>query len=351
VTKTYLPLAAKEVEDLQPQACFELGQWYRELAKKASASAKTAMFQRARPYYDRFLAEAKEGTSDAPSLIQARLALQAIDAELQRSLKWINILQLVDSTKHALTGTWLSRSGQIGAETDFIASILVPVRPKGNYELQVKFNRAKGSEGLAINLPVGGHAVALIFSRAGGKVGGLGFVDGKAVLDEGNPASVKPSPLANRRTHVVDVKVTVSGSEARIHAKLNGSKFVEWKGSPTALSVAEKWHVPGPAAFGLGIHESAVAFSAINLKAPADQIERLTTEQVASAKKQAGYTTEELSAIERKRRAEEAANRAEEIRERIRDAMDRWGGRGDWGRGRGDWGRGRGDRGGGGRGR
>lgn len=347
VTRTYLPLAAKRVEQVQPQACFELGQWYRELAKTAPANAGTAMLLRARRYYERFLAEAKDGTGSDQSLILAQVALQAIDTELQRSLKWIPLLPLVDTTKHALTGTWQSRSGQVGAETDYVASLLVPVRPKGGYELQIKFNRATGSEGLAINLPVGGHAVALLFSRDAGKIGGLGFIDGKPIHDDGNPASVKPSPLSNRRTHVVDVKVTVSDSEARIHAKLNGSKFLEWKGSPSALSVAEKWHLPGPAAFGLGIHESAVAFSAVNLKAPADQIERLTAEQIASLKKQAGYSSDELAAIERKSRIDEAAKRAEEIRKRIQEARDRWG----WGRGGGDRGGGKGGGGGGGRGR
>ena len=348
VTKTYLPLAAKQMEELQPQACFELGQWYRELAKTATANAGTAMLQRARCYYERFLAEAQAGTTSDPSLVQARMALQAIDTELQRSLKWIPLLPMVDPTKHALTGTWLSRSGQVGAETDFVASLLVPVRPTGSYELQVKFNRAKGSEALAIGLPVGGRAAALLFSRDAGKVGGLGLVAGKAVHDEGNPASVKPSPLSNRRTHVVDVKVTISNDEASIYVKLNGSKFVEWKGSLSALSVSERWHLPGASAFGLGIHESAVAFSAVNLKAPADQVERLTTEQIASVKKQTGYTSEELARIEQNRRAEEAAKRAEDIRDRIKDAMGRWGR--DGGRGGGGGG-GKGGGGGGGRGR
>jgi len=349
VTKTYLPLAAKEVEDIQPQARFELGQWYRELSKKAPPNMKMAMLRRARRYYDRFLAEAKDGTGSDQSLLQARVALEAIEAELQRNLKWIALLPRVDTTGHALTGTWLSRSGQIGADTGYVASVLIPVRPKGSYELQVKFNRAKGSDGLAINLPVGKYAVALIFSRTGGTLGGLGFIDGKPLQDASNPAVVKPSILANRRAHIVDVKVTISDDEAHIYVKRNGGKYVEWKGSPSALSVAERWHLPGPAALGLSIYESAVAFSAVNLKAPADQIERLTTEQVASVKQQAGYSAEERAEIERRRRIEEAAKRAEEIRKRIQEARDRWG----WGRGggnRGGRGGGKGSGGGGGRG-
>ena len=53
--RTYLPLSAKPVEELQEAACLELGNWYAELADKASAAGKGVLLGRAKGCCERYL--------------------------------------------------------------------------------------------------------------------------------------------------------------------------------------------------------------------------------------------------------------------------------------------------------
>jgi len=54
--RTYVPLAAKPADNVEPAACLELGDWYRRLADKSAGGAKVAMLCRARGWYQAFLA-------------------------------------------------------------------------------------------------------------------------------------------------------------------------------------------------------------------------------------------------------------------------------------------------------
>jgi len=53
--RTYLPLAAKPVADLDEIACLELANWYADLADKASAAGKGILLGRAKEAAERFL--------------------------------------------------------------------------------------------------------------------------------------------------------------------------------------------------------------------------------------------------------------------------------------------------------
>lgn len=53
--RTYLPLACQGLADLNEQQCHELGKWYAELAKEASAFGKPRVLTRAAGYLDKFL--------------------------------------------------------------------------------------------------------------------------------------------------------------------------------------------------------------------------------------------------------------------------------------------------------
>ncbi len=50
-----VPLAAKKPADLTEKDCLELGDWYKQLAAKASAAGKPTALARAKTYYDRYL--------------------------------------------------------------------------------------------------------------------------------------------------------------------------------------------------------------------------------------------------------------------------------------------------------
>ena len=82
--RTYVPLAARPVGEVAPDACRELGDWYyKVLAPKAAASARWQMVLRAKGYYERFLTA--EGEADDLHRAKVRVALHQINrAEAKR---------------------------------------------------------------------------------------------------------------------------------------------------------------------------------------------------------------------------------------------------------------------------
>ena len=137
--RKYVPAAAKGVEAAPELACQELGEWYRSLGETAPATAKAAMYARAKAYYERFLA--LHPTEDLARMT-ASLALRKVEAELAklggapaptatakapspskptpapsgktiRTGQWVDLVPLVDLSRHAVKGTWEQRDGTL----------------------------------------------------------------------------------------------------------------------------------------------------------------------------------------------------------------------------------------------
>ena len=82
VTRTYVPLAARKLEDIEGAICLELGDWYyKALFKNASVIGKGVVLRRARGYYQRFLGSHTK--KDAQSY-RAGAALESIEKELKK---------------------------------------------------------------------------------------------------------------------------------------------------------------------------------------------------------------------------------------------------------------------------
>ncbi|MDP6545583.1 MAG: hypothetical protein QGH60_16495 [Phycisphaerae bacterium] len=79
VLRTYIPLAAKPAEKIDPAVCQELGQWYHQQAPKASIAGKRVALTRAMKYYERYLANTKD---TGIKKLKGKLALHKIKKEL-----------------------------------------------------------------------------------------------------------------------------------------------------------------------------------------------------------------------------------------------------------------------------
>jgi hypothetical protein len=77
--RTYVLLAAKNIEDLEAGPCFELGRWYWEMYPSARSSrAKLIVLRRTRAYLDRFKSL---HTGKDLSVLRAAVILKKVDAE------------------------------------------------------------------------------------------------------------------------------------------------------------------------------------------------------------------------------------------------------------------------------
>jgi len=122
--RTYVPLAAKAVDDLPTQVCLELGNWYKTLAFSAQPQAKAVLAKRTRSYYVAYLRKARADGATAGVLAEARAKIDAALAQiglpklppqvashspaageaLKKAVQYLWSRQTAD-------GSWASRSG------------------------------------------------------------------------------------------------------------------------------------------------------------------------------------------------------------------------------------------------
>jgi len=267
VLRTYVPLAARDVRQLAPQACLELGRWYQHgLAPKGTAAGRTSMLVRARAYYRAFLRRADK---DDPARAQASLALAATQAELEKlgiapaGGQWTDVLKTVVPARHAHVGKWERKGMALHVAARGHCRVTIPVMPRGSYELDVRFVRSAGTNDVNVILPVGGAAVVLMFSNGNGTASGLSTVNTR-MCDHNETRA--PGTLANDKPYTIHVKVTPRKKLARITATLNGKRYVNWEGPQAALGCGG-WVLPNPATLGLGVDNgSTVTFQSVRLR-------------------------------------------------------------------------------------
>jgi len=268
----YVPAAAKGVEVPPEFACLELGEWYRDLAGKAPAHAKAAMYARAKAYLERFL------TMHTPkdlSRTRATLALEKVEEAVAKltapptptrrpkaapSAQWLDLLVLADPAKDTVNGTWQRQDSGLAITIPlFAGAIMLPVVPTGSYELHVRFVRLTGDDTVAVFLPAGGARTGLLLSARHGELASLGLrnVDGP---------QVKPARLVNGREYSLRIKVLLEGGQADIAVILDGKPYMDWRGPVSALAVHHSWRLPQSACFGLGVNNSHVVFRSVRLR-------------------------------------------------------------------------------------
>ncbi|MBI1372520.1 MAG: hypothetical protein GC159_07140 [Phycisphaera sp.] len=80
--KANVPLAAKDAEDLDEAQAEQLAKWYQDLASTASSRGKLVALERARGYYERYVAV--HGAEDLKGKTVSTLTLKSINADLEK---------------------------------------------------------------------------------------------------------------------------------------------------------------------------------------------------------------------------------------------------------------------------
>ena len=268
--RKYVPAAARPVEEAPPLACLELGDWYRGLAEKADPLSRAAMLARAQGYYLRCVETHKEDDLDH---IKATAALQKVDADLraagrspfQRVLPWTDVLAMADPKRDTVQGTCQRQgSSMLLVSQKEMARLMIPLTPKGDYELRIRFVRTTGGDTIGFTLPVGPTSVGLLFSFWWGEACGLGCIKGQDPRN--NASGVKPGRIENGREYVVQCKVAVEGATAEISATLDGKPYIAWRGPVADLSVFNAFTMPKPECLGMGACNATMDVRSLRLR-------------------------------------------------------------------------------------
>lgn len=270
--RTYVPLAAKEPGDVPEAACIELAAWYAAIAPKAPRTGQVNALLRARAWYDRFL---DVHTKRDTQRIKARLAADKVEKELRRlgadvipRSEWMELIEYVDPARHATGGKWRRKDEVLVSDAEIFNRITIPVSPRGDYVLEVRFSRHRGGsdwQGFFVFFPVGDTQADFVIDFHKGTVAGLGNVKGKIVPSKASP--YKRALLKIDRPHTVRVEVEHGPRRtARIVCRLDGRDVITWRGPWSALSPERK--IQRRDCFGVGAFWSQVSLRSVKLYSP-----------------------------------------------------------------------------------
>ncbi len=173
--------------------------------------------------------------------------------------QWVDVLRFVDPAIHTYTGSW-HRDGDklVVNKGEEDARILIPVEPKGSYQLRLSFVRterayADGSGGVGGLLPVGDARTMLVLDHGTIRANGLNLVNGHAVGHLDNPTTGLKRLIDDGVACEVEVTVRFDGDDVAITAQAGSQPFLDWSGPQSALSIADDWWEKGFSVPGLTV--------------------------------------------------------------------------------------------------
>lgn len=265
-TTLYVPLAVKNIAELQETAALELADWYYKLVDAAASSySKENMLNDAKDYYELFL---KLHKAEDLSRTKAALTISKIDEALAKlstssSRQWGDLLKLVD-TKHAAGGNWERKEQTIVGTTDGgPGTLTIPVATQDSYVLKGTFTITKGTDAHFI-LPVGSSSVDLILFGWNGEVCALSKVGGK--YGDQNDTTTKTVKFEANKEYYFEAKVRVVAKDASIEVTLNGKPLIKWQGPISSLSLHDGVNPRAEHAFGVTPWSSSVTISSLKLR-------------------------------------------------------------------------------------
>jgi len=205
----------------------------------------------------------QEGKRGASVLADVDSNPELMDAETGEGE---DLLARIDPSRDTVQYRWLFVNEGLYGMYDSRARITVPVVPRGDYHLRLVVRRLEKNEAFRMMLPVGTSAVVLEFDgwpRERG-IGGLTLLRG--VKANKNATSVRGFQLTRDVDTTIDVTVKTSGKGAKIEARANGRKVVDWSGAQGDLSLQAADHMPYPEALGFGTHEKRVLIKSAKLR-------------------------------------------------------------------------------------
>lgn len=268
-TLTYVPLAAKELKDMEDFNCLALGEWYQGLpARTSSTGAKINMLNHAKACFDAYL---EKHAAEDVNRAKAKLLLDKVEEQLAKltppedASTWPDLLRLVDLSKHGIAGKWDLSGGKLSVVSEKHSRMMFPVTVDGSYRMQVKFTRTASSGGLVLVLPAGTSMCELVLGGFGGDTSGLALI--RDVAADKNDSNVKTPKIVNKQEYTVDIDVAIRDKNASISVELNGKKYIRWQGNQSLLSLEDAWKIfRAPKALGVGVMDASVTISSARLK-------------------------------------------------------------------------------------
>ena len=167
--------------------------------------------------------------------------------------KWADLLRLIVPKTHSVEGEWKRMGPAISiSKAEGACRIVVPVSPKGSYDMAVEFTRNSGDAANLI-LPIAGRQCLLSLDKMGGDLDVL--------------PRTKGFEISTDDRHKLNVQVRVDDFTVQVDAELDEKPYLRWQGSVSQISLSDAWKLPGVGQMGLCARDgSAVTFHSLKLR-------------------------------------------------------------------------------------
>lgn len=137
------------------------------------------------------------------------------------------------------------------------SQLLLPVQPKGGYEIELRFQLGPipPDETILLNLPVKDHEVTFACRPVKSKLAGFSRIVGQSRTDPRALTGILHQAFVLRPNQLyrLNASVSVAVDQADVLISLDGAPWVSWTGPIANLSRAEGWKARQANALGLAI--------------------------------------------------------------------------------------------------
>jgi hypothetical protein len=172
----------------------------------------------------------------------------------------VNLLSLVDPTKHALRGKWQRHNGGLRCDGGGVCLIEFPYSPSFEYDFRITFTRVRGDDTVAMLCSAAGRQFSWYIACYQNRISVFRRIDG-----HGDERGVENNPtcrtstawIVNGRRYVWTVKVRAD----KVQAWQGHQLISEWKTDYSDMGPLPQWKATRSDMLGLGVLDATVFHS------------------------------------------------------------------------------------------
>jgi putative intracellular protease/amidase len=174
--------------------------------------------------------------------------------------KWESVLSAIDPAKDAVAGQWRKTGDSLTVSAAAGARLALPVAPRGEYDLRIRFTRRTGQHSIGVVVVQGGRQVAFEVDAWGMNLAGFQNLNGQSIRE--NATRRANMRLENNQRYTLTVEVRKDS----LRGLLDDKEIARHATDGKDLSVPDLWAFPNRESLGLLAWESETVFHSVEVR-------------------------------------------------------------------------------------
>ncbi len=191
-------------------------------------------------------------------VLTAVLAFMSLKPSHAAEPKWESLLPAVD-TKQSVAGEWRKTDKSLTVNAATGGRIVLPVTPRGEYDLRISFTRKTGRHSVGAVVVQGDRQVAFEVDAWGMNLAGFQNIGGQSIRE--NSTRRENMRLENGRRYTITIEVRKDS----LRSLLDDKEIAKVATDGSDLSLSDLWRLPQPQQLALLAWESETEFHSVEV--------------------------------------------------------------------------------------